>query len=230
VGPTCQTPHAAPGPRGSTSLPCGCHVPRSSRALKALSGPRVGVPTAPSRPSRPPPARRLAPCAVAPTAHVPTIAVQNRVSRTVVVPPWPPRRSPVAVVPRCHPRAGEPPVSSAVSRAPVSCRRWLAVQRRRAHRARARAMHRVLHGLAELGRARCAGRGQPGPRLAWPWAAPALCDWAEHSFGRVALGLDFIFSEYIQFLANSKNLCRIHLNSENYETNFVGKVLICTRL
>jgi hypothetical protein len=26
-----------------------------------------------------------------------------------------------------------------------------------------------------------------------------------------------------------KNLCRIHLNSENYETNFVGKVLICTR-
>jgi hypothetical protein len=27
-----------------------------------------------------------------------------------------------------------------------------------------------------------------------------------------------------------KNLCRIHLNSENYETNFVRKFLICTRL
>jgi hypothetical protein len=40
-----------------------------------------------------------------------------------------------------------------------------------------------------------------GPRT---WAAPALCDWAERGFGLVALGLDFIFSEYIQFLANSK--------------------------
>jgi hypothetical protein len=95
---------------------------------------------------------------------------------------------------------------------------------------------------------RCAGRlswaaraalakAKPGrPRVAvgrvpaWPWAAPALCDWTKHGFGIVALELDFIFSEYIQFLANSKNLCGIHLNSENYETNFVGKVLICTRL
>jgi hypothetical protein len=97
-------------------------------------------------------------------------------------------------------------------------------------------VHRVLRGPAELGRARCTGRGQVGrarrPRQrrehalhpAWPRAVPVQCDWAEHGFGPVAFGLDYIFFEYIQFLANSKNLCRIHLNSENYETNFVGKV------
>jgi hypothetical protein len=34
-----------------------------------------------------------------------------------------------------------------------------------------------------------------------------------------------IYSKSCKF----KNLCRIHLNSENYETNFVGKVLIGTR-
>jgi hypothetical protein len=57
-------------------------------------------------------------------------------------------------------------------------------------------------------------RHQRGPR--------ALCNWAEHGFGPVAVELNFLFSEYIQFLANSKKLCRIHLNSENYETNFIG--------
>jgi hypothetical protein len=68
--------------------------------------------------------------------------------------------------------------------------------------------------------ARCAGRGHPGPRPAWPWAvrptwprdAPALCDWVERGFDPVALGLDFIFSEYIQFLANSKICVEIHGN------------------
>jgi hypothetical protein len=41
----------------------------------------------------------------------------------------------------------------------------------------------------------------------------------------------FSFSNF-RIYSNSckfKILCRIHLNSENYETNFVGKVLICTR-
>jgi hypothetical protein len=41
----------------------------------------------------------------------------------------------------------------------------------------------------------------------------------------------FSFSNF-RIYSNSckfKNLCRILLNSENYETNFVGKVLICTR-
>jgi hypothetical protein len=42
--------------------------------------------------------------------------------------------------------------------------------------------------------------------------------------------IDFsIFRIYLNS-CTFKNLCRIHFNSENYETNFVGKVLICTRL
>jgi hypothetical protein len=42
--------------------------------------------------------------------------------------------------------------------------------------------------------------------------------------GRIRpIGLRFVllFSEYIQILSKFKNLCRIHLNSENCETNFV---------
>jgi hypothetical protein len=49
-----------------------------------------------------------------------------------------------------------------------------------------------------------------------------LCKWVELGFGPVAVWLNFLFSEYIQILTNLKKLCRIHLNSENYETNFVG--------
>jgi hypothetical protein len=167
VGATCQTPRAAPGPLGSAPLPCGCHMLRSSRALKALSGPRTGVPTAPSCPSWPPPdgltppARRLTPHAAAPIARVPTAAVRSRVTRTTAVLPWPPRRSPVAVVLRRHPRAGEPPVSSAVSHAPVPCRRWLAVQRR------ARCAGQGHVGRAPHGRGPCAPRGRGSrPRCA----------------------------------------------------------------
>jgi hypothetical protein len=68
-----------------------------------------------------------------------------------------------------------------------------------------------------------AGRGRPDK----PWATRAvgvghapLCKWIECSFGPVAVGLNFLFSEYIQIFANLKKLCRIHLNSGNYETNF----------
>jgi hypothetical protein len=50
---------------------------------------------------------------------------------------------------------------------------------------------------------------------------------AGHELGREwirPIGLRFVllFSEYIQILSKFKNSCRIHLNSENYETNFVG--------
>jgi hypothetical protein len=38
----------------------------------------------------------------------------------------------------------------------------------------------------------------------WPWAARALCNWAERGFGLVTLELVFLFSEYIQILANLK--------------------------
>jgi hypothetical protein len=197
VGPTCQTPRTAPGPRGSG--------PGSSRALKALLGPCAGVLTVLSRPSRPPPdrlaapARRLAPRAAASTVRVPTAAVRSHVAQTAVMPPRPPRRSPVAVAPHCRPRAGEPPVSSAVSRAPVSCRRWLAVQRhRRARHARAWASctvccagrpswaARAAPAEANLGRPRVVvdrargprqrKRREHGPRPMWPWAV--------HSRGR----------------------------------------------
>jgi hypothetical protein len=45
-------PLSAPGPPSSAPLPRGCHAPRRSSALNALSGPRAGVPTAPFRPHR----------------------------------------------------------------------------------------------------------------------------------------------------------------------------------
>jgi hypothetical protein len=38
----------------------------------------------------------------------------------------------------------------------------------------------------------------------------------------IGLCFVFLFFEYIQILAKFKNLCRILLNSESYETNFVG--------
>jgi hypothetical protein len=112
--PPCQTPRAAPGPPGSAPLPHGCHAPRRSHA------------TAVGTAGRPP--ARLAPLVARPTAsRCPSLALP-------LVPPsqpprseaadvrsvaMPPRRSPVAVMPRRRPRAGEPPRSSADSRAPV---------------------------------------------------------------------------------------------------------------
>jgi hypothetical protein len=36
--------------------------------------------------------------------------------------------------------------------------------------------------------------------------------------------IDFFYFVIYSILCKFKNLCRIHLNSENYETNFVGKV------
>jgi hypothetical protein len=72
----------------------------------------------------------------------------------------PPRRSPVAVVPRRRPRTGEPPcflgrLPCTGGVPPLGCRA--------ARRVRARALHHVLRGSTELGRASCAGRGQAGP-------------------------------------------------------------------
>jgi hypothetical protein len=49
-----------------------------------------------------------------------------------------------------------------------------------------------------------------------------LCKWAERGFGSVAVKLVFHFSNIFKFLQILKKLCRIHLNSENYEINFVG--------
>jgi hypothetical protein len=71
--------------------------------------------------------------------------------------------------------------------------------------------------------------------LAKPWAARVLHkpDLWPSAWGRAgkagtsrfrATGhcFIFLFSEYIQILGKFKNLCMIHLNSENCEINFVG--------
>jgi hypothetical protein len=48
-----------------------------------------------------------------------------------------------------------------------------------------------------------------------------LCTSEPTRFGHRLLNC-FLFSEYIFKSLQFENLCRIHLNSENYETNFVG--------
>jgi hypothetical protein len=100
----------------------------------------------------------------------------------------------------------------------------------------ARRRARVLRWPSELGQAvgcaRCAGRGRAGPGwaahvLCRP-AAPTLCNWVERGFGPVAFDFFYIFRIY-SIPCKFKNLCRIHFNTENYETNFFGKTLIGTR-
>jgi hypothetical protein len=85
---------------------------------------------------------------------------------------------------------------------------------------------------AELGHAPC-GRG---PRALCTWVELTSSAWAMRTvqLGRARFrpsGSRFKFSIF-RIYSNPykfKKLCRIHLNSENYETNFVGKILICTR-
>jgi hypothetical protein len=69
---------------------------------------------------------------------------------------------------------------------------------------------------------------RPDSLAACPWAAHALCNWAEREFDPVALKLIFLFFKYIQILVNLK-IC-VGFFWKNYETNFVRKYLICTRL
>jgi hypothetical protein len=52
-----------------------------------------------------------------------------------------------------------------------------------------------------MGRARAVPWAEP---VKCAWATRALCIWAERGFGPVAADLNFLFSKYIQFLANSK--------------------------
>jgi hypothetical protein len=86
---------------------------------------------------------------------------------------------------------------------------------------------RATPAEAELGR-QCHARGprtlrRPRPWAAWSWATP----YTVHLGPAVSAQLHpvkfyyfLIYSIHCKF----KNLCRIDLNSENYETNFVGKV------
>jgi hypothetical protein len=128
--------------------------------------------------------RRLAPHALVPTASSTAPPSRPKPRRTDR------RCSPDDIAPRRRPCAGEPPIS-----------RPSPTRRRRATASSSSS------AAAELGRARCAGRGRgprtraaPAPRAraaprvamgrapAWPWAAPALCNWAERGFGPVAPG------------------------------------------
>jgi hypothetical protein len=122
------------------------------------------------------------------------------VARTIAVPPRQPRRSPVAVVPRRCPRAGEPP--RFLDR--LSCASGAPPLGRRALRHRARRVHALRRSRPSGPRTQAAPAPRAWAEPVWSWATRALCNWAERSCGPVALGLDFIFSEYIQFLANSK--------------------------
>jgi hypothetical protein len=221
VGPTCQTPRAV-----AAWLPRAVPLARLKLAVEtARRASRQPRPLADSLALR---RRPQQPCPLAPSSRPP------RSEATDAGPS--PCRLTARPSPSC--RAAVPaPVSRHVPRSsPVRRRRAVvgspcsaaAVRHARAH-----AVRRALRGPAELGRARCAGRGQPRPRLVWLWAAhavrasaastgrahvavghapawpraaPALCNWAERGFGPVALDLNFIFSEYIQFIANSKIL------------------------
>jgi hypothetical protein len=150
VGPTCQTPHAAPGPRGSASLPRGCHVPRSSRTLKALSGPRAGVPTAPSRTRCPPASRR--PLAVSPLAPSPRQRT-SRPPRSEAASPGPSSCRPSHLAARPSPtcRAAVPAPVSHPSPRPSPVRRCRVVVG-----SPCSAAMRVVRALAPC-TARCAG-------------------------------------------------------------------------
>jgi hypothetical protein len=101
---------------------------------------------------------------------------------------------------------------------------------------RAAPYRRLPHGPRPARQARAA-RCAHGPRALCTWAelmprAWAKCTvhlgraWFRPSGSRFKFSIFRIYSNPCKF----KNLCRIHLNSENYETNFFGEVLICARL
>jgi hypothetical protein len=165
--------------------------------LKVAVGTARRASPQPPRPRRPPP-DSLARAAVAPTARLARAAVLTAAVRSRrCLGPSPSRaahRSPVAVTPRRRLHAGEPPFP-AVSRAPAPCHRRLAEQRR----CRAASRRSVL---------------PPRPHCA---SGPSVVSALWHP---VKFYYFLIYSIHCKF----KNLCRIHLNSENYERNFVGKV------
>jgi hypothetical protein len=168
------------------SRPRRTRRPTAPRAHRHTPHPSCRCPDSARRSPRPSPCRPD-------RAAILTAAVRSRQRSSVAVSP---RRSPVAVVPRCRPRAGEPPVSSAISRATVGCRCWVVVQRR------------ALRGPTELGRASAVSTGR-APRDRGSCARVAVGRAHAVRLGRARFRpsgtrIRFIFSEYIQFLANSK--------------------------
>jgi hypothetical protein len=178
-------PHAAPGPPGSAPLLRGCHAPRRSCALRPLSRPRAGRPTASRRPPH-----------ASPRSHDSLMSPVAHLTSRVAVPT-------ACLSPSCR-AAVSTPVSRLVPR-PSPVRRWVppcsttAVQCRRCalHRPRPSRAVPAWPWAAHAGRASTVSPGcarvAMGRAPAWPLAAPALCDWAERGFGPVALELAFIF-------------------------------------
>jgi hypothetical protein len=174
-GPTCQTPRAAPGPRGSVPLLCGHHAPRRRHGLKPLSGQRIARPEScvASPAPRPTAASRRSPLTVAspaPPASRPPRACLRRPDRHGLKPPTPGPTPSRATRPSSSRRA-------AVSRAPMPSHCRLTKQRR--HRA---ACRRAVPRALTPWDARCAGQlswaasAAHGPRMLRqprPWAAPA---------------------------------------------------------
>jgi hypothetical protein len=211
-----------------------CRAPRRARVaacrrrgLKPLSGQRAAHPDRPpriapaaDRPTSP----RLARAVVAPTAPRLTCAAVAPTASPTASPSRPKPRRPdrhpgrLAARPtpsRRRPRAGEPPFPR-----PSSVRRCRAavgidVQCRR----------RALRGPAVPSgprtRPRLCGRGPCAPVAAGRARTVRL---GRARFQPSGTRLNFyyflIYSIHCKFI----NLCRIQLNSENYERNFVGKV------
>jgi hypothetical protein len=204
VGPACHWQcHAAPSRDWLPWAVLPGYARGGLNAVPTATCPPLDSPSRPSPHASPlaPPSRQRSPLA---SPLVPPSLPSCRPDRNGLRPPTPrsvvvpPRRSPV----------GEPPISSAISRAPVGCRRWVAVQRRHY------ALHRREHGPC----ARVAARRAHAVRLGRARFRPSDTRFRFYIFRIYLIRYKF------------KNLCRIHLNSENYEINFVGKVLICTRL
>jgi hypothetical protein len=210
--------------------------------FKALSGrhraPTASTPTAaphtalrrPSPRARRLPSARLAAPARSPTASLHVPPPRQPPSRPPLSEPRRPSPSPVA-----RHRSRRAAVSTlvshrpAISRTPVLSRRRLA-RRRAAACTRAHAVRRALAReprALRRPRPRPSGRG-PCARVA-AGRARAVCVGHAHCASRLSVNsaqctrLILLISDY-SILYKFKNLCRIHLNSENYETNFVGKV------
>jgi hypothetical protein len=172
----------------------GRHVPHRCHGLKPLSGQRAACPDSrlaraarprqPPLPRRPPP-DRLARTAVTPTARLACAAVPTAAVRSRRCPGPSPyraaRRSPVAVTP--HRRSPPSPVRRrrATVGSPSSAPPGSAAAAR-SHRA-----PRVARA-GRVGPRQCHARGLRTQRQPRPWAAPALCIWAERGFGPVTPG------------------------------------------
>jgi hypothetical protein len=216
---------------GLNVLPTTARSPRLSRC----------VPTAVRRPTA---ARSFALPLVPPSQprHVPTAAVPSRRRPVRTMPPTstlavPPDATIYAVVSCRRPRAGEPrhafpdhlPCAGKGATLRQACRAvaaccatvcaapWAALA--------ASANAELGYAQVAMGRARAVPWAEPTPR-AWAKCTVYLSRaWFRPSGSRSKFSIFRIYSIPCKF----KNLCRIHLNSENYETNFLGKVLICTR-